>query len=258
MKVLIFTFLHILSFSLCAEQRDPLKKSAYISGNIYDDGKNKTSAHIDIIDLETKQLVEQLESSSTGSFRIPVAQKNDFIVYISKPGYLFQSVLVSIPDSVGYEKKLPDIILQKMEVEKKTILNSLSFDFYQAIVLEESRPDLERVIALLNENLALQIEISGFTDNIGSVTFLRKLTEQRAKSVVDILISSGFDKTRIKSKGYGALEPLGSNFTEEGRQQNNRIELKVLSLDLAVKKDPKQKKGILNGIKKEETVVSSE
>lgn len=258
MKLLIFTFLHIFSFSLCAEQKDPLKKSAYISGNVFDEKKNQTSAHIDIIDFETKQVVEQLESSSTGSFRISVTQKNDFIVYISKPGYLFQSVLVSIPDSTGYEKKLPDIILQKVEVEKSTILYCLSFDFYQAIVLEESRPDLERVIALLNENLSLQIEISGFTDNIGSVTFLRKLTEQRAKSVADILLSSGFDKTRIKYKGYGALQPLGSNFTEEGRQLNNRIELKVLSLSLDTKKDAKQKKGILNGIKKEPDIAVEE
>lgn len=258
MKLLIFTLLHIFSFSLCAEQKDPLKKSAYISGNVFDENKNPTSAHIDIIDFETKQLVEQLESSSTGSFRISVSQKNDFIVYISKPGYLFQSALVSIPDSVGFEKKLTDIVLQKLEVEKSTILNSLSFDFYQAIVLEESRPDLERVIALLNENLSLQIEVSGFTDNIGSVTFLRKLTEQRAKSVADILLSSGFDKTRIKYKGYGALQPLGSNFTEEGRQLNNRIELKVLSLSLTAKKDTKQKKGILNGIKKEPDVVAEE
>lgn len=258
MKLLIFTLLHIFSFSLCAEQKDPLKKSAYISGNVFDENKNPTSAHIDIIDFETKQLVEQLESSSTGSFRISVPQKNDFIVYISKPGYLFQSALVSIPDSVGFEKKLTDIVLQKLEVEKSTILNSLSFDFYQAIVLEESRPDLERVIALLNENLSLQIEVSGFTDNIGSVTFLRKLTEQRAKSVADILLSSGFDKTRIKYKGYGALQPLGSNFTEEGRQLNNRIELKVLSLSLTAKKDNKQKKGILNGIKKEPDVAAEE
>ena len=258
MKLLIFTFLHIFSFSLCAEQKDPLKKSAYISGNGFDEKKNKTRSHIDIIDFETKQVVEQLESSSTGSFRISVSQKNDFIVYISKPGYLFQSVIVSIPDSIGYEKKLTDIILQKVEVEKSTILYCLSFDFYQAIVLEESRPDLERVIALLNENFSLQIEISGFTDNIGSVTFLRKLTEQRAKSVSDILLSSGFDKTRIKYKGYGALHPLGSNFTEEGRQQNNRIELKVLSLSLDTKKDTKQKKGILNGIKKEPDVAVEE
>ena len=258
MKLLIFTFLHIFSFSLCAEQKDPLKKSAYISGNVFDENKSPTSAHIDIIDFETKQLVEQLESSSTGSFRISVSQKNDFIVYISKPGYLFQSALVSIPDSIGFEKKLTDIVLKKLEVEKSTILNSLSFDFYQAIVLEESRPDLERVIALLNENLSLQIEVSGFTDNIGSVTFLRKLTEQRAKSVADILLSSGFDKTRIKYKGYGALQPLGSNFTEEGRQQNNRIELKVLSLSLTAKKDTKQKKGILNVIKKEPDVAVEE
>lgn len=256
MKVLCFTFLYIFSFSLCAEQKGPLKKSAYISGKVFDENKALIDAQIDVVDFETKQLAEQAES--TGSFRIPVTQKNSYIVYISKPGYLFQSVIVSIPDTIGYEKKLPDIILQKVEVDKKTILNSLSFDFYQAIVLEESRPDLERVIALLNDKLSLQIEISGFTDNIGSVTFLRKTSEQRAKSVMDVLISSGFDKNRIKYKGYGALQPLGSNFTEEGRQQNNRVELKVLSTTLSTKIDPKQKKGILSGIKKEKDPESTD
>ena len=249
MKVLCFTFLYIFSFSLCAEQKGPLKKNAYIAGNVFDENKVPTDAHIDIVDFETKQLDEQTES--TGGFSIPVTQKNSYIVYISKPGYLFQSVMVSIPDSIGYTKKLPDIIMQKVEVEKKTVLNGLSFDFYQAIVLEESRPDLERVIALLNEKLSLQIEISGFTDNIGSVTFLRKTSEQRAKAVMDVLISSGFDKNRIKYKGYGAQNPLGSNFTEEGRQLNNRVELKVLSTNLTTKIDPKQKNGILKGIKKE-------
>ncbi len=259
MKVFLITFLYIFSFSLCAEPKGGLKKNASISGNVFDEKKKPISARIDVIDYSTKQLVEQLECSGTGSFRISVPQKSNFIIFISKPGYLFQSVIVSIPDSVESEKKLSDIILQKVEVEKKTILNSLSFDFYQALVLEESLPDVERVIALLNETLPLQIEIGGFTDNIGSGSFLRKLSEQRVKSVAEILISSGFDETRIIYKGYGGFQPLGSNFTEEGRQLNNRIELKVLRLDL-VPKNPtdSKKKGSLNsGVKKKKNSYST-
>lgn len=252
MKVLFITFLCTISFFLCAQQKNLLKKNASISGNVFDETKSPISVHLDVIDFETKQLVQQSESNNTGHFLISAPKKSNYIIFLSKPDYLFQSVIVSLPDSGGYEKKLVDILLQKVEAEKKTILNSLSFDFYQAIVLEESRPDLERVIALMNEMPALQIEISSYTDNIGSLNFLRKLSEQRAKSVFDVLVSSGFDINRIKYKGYGPAEPIASNFTEEGRQANNRIELKVLNLDFVQKKasDLKQKKGILHGVEK--------
>lgn len=254
MKVFLITFIYLFSFSLGAKPKDALKEGAYVSGIVFDEKKNPASAHIEVIDNATKQLIEQSETNSNGNFRISVPQKNNYLVFVSKPGYLFQSALIAIPDSVGYEKKLADFLLQKVAVDKKTVLNSLSFDYYQTIVLEESRPDLERIIALLNETPTLQIEIAGYTDNIGSVSFNKKVSEQRAKSVFDVLITSGFDEARIKYKGYGPLEPIGSNFTEAGRQQNNRVELKVLDLNFAPKKgtEGKQKKGILNaGIKKE-------
>ena len=242
MKALCITFLCIFSLSLYA-QKDSGKKSAFISGKVSDEKKNPINAHIDIVDYETKQSVAQSECSNTGLFRIPVAQKNKYIVYISKPGYLFQSEVASIPDTTAdYEKKLVDVIFQKIDVGNKTVLLNLSFDFYQALVIDESRPDLERVISLMNENPLLQVEISGFTDKIGSASFNREISEQRAKAVVDLLISSGFDNTRMKYKGYGPDQPIASNFTEEGRLQNNRIELKVLKLDLDTKIG-KQKKG---------------
>ncbi len=252
MKVFSITFLCMLSFSLCAQKPDVKRKSAFISGNIMDEKKNPMSVHLDVIDFETKQVVEQSESSSAGLFRIPVAQKNKYTVYMSKSDYLFQSEVVNIPDTTtDYEKKLIDIILQKIEVDRNTILSNLSFDFYQALVIDESKPDLERVISLMNENPLLQIEIAGFTDKMGSASFNREISEQRAKAVVDLLISSGFDNTRMKYKGYGPDHPIASNFTEEGRLQNNRIELKVLKVDFQSKKG-KQKKGTFHVAIKQE------
>jgi len=242
---------------LCAQQRSTLKKNAFIIGHVFDEKKNPIGAHIEVIDYQTKELTEQSEGKSTGDFRISVSPKNSYIVFISKPDYLFQSLIVSIPDSGKYEKKIADIILQKMEVGKKTVLNNISFDNDQAIILDESRPDLDRLIALLNDMPNLQVEFSGYTDKIGSDHFNRHLSEQRAKSVVDILLNSGIDNTRLKFKGYGPADPIASNFTEEGRQLNNRIELKVLKLDLIPKKesDSKQKKGILNlNLKKKENI----
>lgn len=246
MKSLFITLLSICSLCICAQQKATMKKKAFISSKVIDEKKVPVVAQIDVIDNEFKNLIERSESSSSGSFLISVPQKNNYIIYISNPAYLFQSVVVAIPDTVEYEKKLETIVLQKIEVGKKVVLKSLSFDFYQTIVLDESRPDLERIIALMNDKPNLQIEISGFTDKIGSVSFNRELSEQRAKAVVDVLISSGFDNTRMKYKGYGPDQPIASNFTEEGRQLNNRVELKILKLDFEPKKDDKKlKKGVL-------------
>ncbi len=248
MKALFTLFFCSFTLFLCAQQKELGKKDAFISGRILDEKKNLISAHLDVIDFQTKEFVDQSESKSKGNFRIPVAKKNNYIVYISKPGYLFQSVLVPIPDSAGCEKKLADIILKEVNVGKSTVLNCLSFDYNQALEIDESRPDLERVIALLNDMSSLQIEISGFTDKFGSVELLRQLSEQRAKAAADIFISSGFDTVRIKYKGYGPSNAIASNLTEEGRQLNNRIELKVLNMNLVPQKgsESKQKKGVLN------------
>ena len=75
----------------------------------------------------------------------------------------------------------------------------------------------------------MQIEISGHTDDKGSDTYNQKLSENRAKSVVDYLTEKGIKKERLEFKGYGESQPISSNETEEGQQLNRRIEFKILS-----------------------------
>jgi outer membrane protein OmpA-like peptidoglycan-associated protein len=82
---------------------------------------------------------------------------------------------------------------------------------------------------LLNENPTLKIEISGHTDSIGKAPDNLKLSQSRAKAVVDYLVSKKIAATRLTSKGFGSTKPVAPNKTEEGRAMNRRTEMKVIS-----------------------------
>jgi outer membrane protein OmpA-like peptidoglycan-associated protein len=75
----------------------------------------------------------------------------------------------------------------------------------------------------------MQIEISGHTDNKGSDEYNKNLSNLRAKSVLDQLILSGIEASRLTSIGFGEEKPIATNDTEEGRQLNRRTEFKVLA-----------------------------
>ena len=73
----------------------------------------------------------------------------------------------------------------------------------------------------------LKVEIGGHTDNVGSTTMNNKLSQARAEAVVNYLASKGIAKPRMTSKGYGPAEPIATNNSSEGRQQNRRVEFKI-------------------------------
>ena len=103
------------------------------------------------------------------------------------------------------------------------------FDSGKSTLKAESEKELENLLSILNEIPTLKIEISGHTDNVGSAKFNKSLSEKRAKAVVDYLISKGISADRLTYVGYGFDQPIASNDTPEGRQQNRRTEFKVIS-----------------------------
>ena len=96
---------------------------------------------------------------------------------------------------------------------------------------EESFSELERIAKLIKNIPSLKMEISGHTDNLGSVDKNQELSELRAKAVMDFLISKGCDKNSLTFKGYGSSQAIESNETEEGRGANRRTEFKILQVD---------------------------
>ena len=71
------------------------------------------------------------------------------------------------------------------------------------------------------------MKIGGYTDNTGDPAHNQALSEARAKGVMDALVAQGVDPSRLESQGYGDQYPVGDNSTEEGRQANRRIALRV-------------------------------
>ncbi|MFK7832264.1 MAG: OmpA family protein [Winogradskyella sp.] len=103
------------------------------------------------------------------------------------------------------------------------------FNFDKAELLEVSIEELDQLYNHLSENTNLKIEIYGHTDNTGLETRNQELSEQRAKAVADYLISQGLDIFKIKSFGFGSSKPISDNKTEEGRQENRRVEFKLIN-----------------------------
>ncbi|MEO6670580.1 MAG: OmpA family protein [Ferruginibacter sp.] len=102
------------------------------------------------------------------------------------------------------------------------------FDFAKTIIRSESYTELNKVVQVLKTNPTMEIELSAHTDNIGGYSKNLALSNDRARSVREYLLSKGIAENRIVSRGYGETKPIGSNKTPEGRQENRRVEFKIL------------------------------
>lgn len=137
----------------------------------------------------------------------------------------------------------PKRVLEKMEVVStaeikldsidykvgNTIrLENIFFEFDKATLLPTSKEELNKLTDILNDYPYLKIEISGHTDNKGSDAYNQKLSEARAKAVVEHLLEVNIDSERLSYRGYGSAKPTASNESDAGRALNRRVEFTIL------------------------------
>ena len=106
------------------------------------------------------------------------------------------------------------------------VLTGINFEFNSAVINPNSEVTLQTAAQLLSDNPDAHVEIGGHTDNVGSATYNRQLSQQRAESVKAWLVAHGIEAGRMTVRGYGSQRPAASNDTEEGRAQNRRIEFR--------------------------------
>lgn len=114
---------------------------------------------------------------------------------------------------------------------KLTMGDNLLFDFGSSVLLPETMISLRKMAETLKKDGQMELLIEGNTDSIGSANFNKRLSEMRAKSVGNFLISEGVATNRIKVVGMGESNPIASNNTETGRQQNRRVEMGIYASD---------------------------
>ena len=110
-------------------------------------------------------------------------------------------------------------------------LQGVSFKVGSAELVPSTLATLDKTIAGLKKNAKAKVEIEGHTSSEGGEEYNQKLSEDRANSVRDYMISKGISKDRVTAVGYGYSRPKASNDTEEGRKQNRRIEVRVTNPD---------------------------
>ncbi|TAL42833.1 MAG: OmpA family protein [Chitinophagaceae bacterium] len=94
-------------------------------------------------------------------------------------------------------------------------------------LLSKSFAPLDQVVKILKDNPALKLKIDGHTDNVGADDYNMNLSEGRAASVKNYMVSKGIDPERLESEGFGETKPIADNKTAAGRQQNRRVEMNV-------------------------------
>ena len=114
---------------------------------------------------------------------------------------------------------------QVLEKECHVALTGVWFDFNKATLKPESDRALERVLALLRDDPALNLEVQGHTDSIGTDAYNETLSQDRADAVVAWLARRGVDDERLTARGYGETMPVADNGSDSGRAQNRRVEI---------------------------------
>jgi len=99
------------------------------------------------------------------------------------------------------------------------------FDFDSAKIKPEAFPMLGEAISILKENPEMKVEIDGHTDNMGPASYNMKLSERRAKAIMQYFVDKGVEAERLMTKGFGFTKPAASNDTKKGRAKNRRVEL---------------------------------
>ena len=130
-----------------------------------------------------------------------------------------------MPDLDGSADVVKDAIEQDLQNKGKAVLNGINFDFDSDAIRADSRPTLDKVVAILKDKPEWTLAIEGHTDNIGGQAFNQGLSERRAAAVVAYLVDEGIDAGRLSSAGFGFGRPVAPNDSESERAQNRRVEL---------------------------------
>jgi outer membrane protein OmpA-like peptidoglycan-associated protein/tetratricopeptide (TPR) repeat protein len=216
----------LYEFELYPEARP--QRVALIKGEIKSEDGEPIVAKVELKNTETKNVVEIAVDQNTGKYATVASLKNDYVLTVKKEGYAYETKFIDSKDLSAPAKQKVDFAISPIEEGKSYKLNDIYFATNSFELTRESRLVTDAFVEFLTENPSVVVEIQGHTDNVGNDNDNMVLSDNRAKSVYDYIISTGVNADRLKYKGYGKTKPIASNDTEEGRSKNRRTVFVIL------------------------------
>jgi outer membrane protein OmpA-like peptidoglycan-associated protein len=190
------------------------------------EGKSIAPVNIEIKNLNRDENTSSLLSyDDKGNPVLSLRTNNTYELDVTKKGYTYFNTTLDIKTT---SREIKDIMLDLLTTETKMIFNNITFETNSAELNTESYAELNRLLSFMERNPELKIEISAHTDDVGSNEYNFRLSDKRAESVVKFLVSNNIVKNRVQSKGYGELQPLVPNDSDENRAKNRRVEIKII------------------------------
>jgi outer membrane protein OmpA-like peptidoglycan-associated protein len=206
-------------------------KTLFVKGTVYDAVSNKgIPCSVELVDNATKKTIMKITADEIGKYFIPLPTGKDYTFIVNRKGYLYYSNLYELSKEKSDSTYIKDIALQPVQLNATMVFKNVQFEKNAYNLLPVSTVELDKLVQLLTENPAIKLQINGHTDNTGNADDNLKLSTNRAKSVVDYLVSKNISATRLTYKGFGATKSIADNNTEEGKAQNRRTEFVVVGM----------------------------
>jgi outer membrane protein OmpA-like peptidoglycan-associated protein len=205
----------------------PAEALVTVAGRVLDERtKLPVAAQVTITDLSTGQSIATFRSDDrTGDYYVVLLRGRRYSITAEAENYIFYSDEYQVASTSAAKDLRKDIELAQTDGGMTRLL--VFFDYDKSDLKDESLPDLRRATAFLRENPGVAVEISGHTDSLGTASYNRKLSQERADAVRRYFTRQGIDGGRITARGYGEERPVGDNGDEESRARNRRVEMRV-------------------------------
>ncbi|MCK4562708.1 MAG: OmpA family protein, partial [Flavobacteriaceae bacterium] len=171
------------------------------------------------------------QTNATYTLNNALCDSTYVVVGINK-GYLNDEQSISTVNDIGADALALNLNLPDQFISNKVNINTIYFDFDKFSIREDAAKELDKVVQVMNEHPKLKIEAGSHTDSRGVAAYNQILSEKRAKSTVDYIVSKGIDASRITFQGYGDTQLVnkcakGTRCSKEEHQLNRRTEFKI-------------------------------
>ncbi|WP_345156252.1 OmpA family protein [Pontibacter saemangeumensis] len=218
----------------------------YVDGTLYQQregaGQRTTVPNSTVVlqDASGQQL-RTTTTDSDGEFTFNLDSASTYSLVAEKPGFFTARQQITTVGKMPTQEELTEasnevrltatLVLNEIVKEKAIVLENIFYDFDKANIRPDAAVELDKLVQVLNDNPGISIELSSHTDARGSDIYNQDLSQRRAESAVEYIISKGIDSSRITAKGYGESRPVVRNAkTEEEHQRNRRTEFKVVRI----------------------------
>ena len=180
-------------------------------------------------------------TNTNGRVRFTMSTDSDYTIIASKSGYFSKSIPYTTkgktPDPATLVQEVTNIsldttlVLDQLILDKSIVLDNIYYDLDKAEIRPDAAVELDKLVKILLDNPAIRIELSSHTDTRSSDAYNLDLSQRRAQSAVDYIVSKGVDAARLVAKGYGESQLIIKDAqTEEEHQTNRRTEFKVIEI----------------------------